>query len=205
MAQNIGREPNILSPDLSHVAEGSPVTGLWRLTEGYRLALGTVIVALALSVLARTGTYMVIRYFIDNFLADPVASVSLWLIAGAFVLLTAIQGVFAFFGGALAAKGSEGIVQRLRNYLLNHIQRLPYSYHDGAHTGDLIQRVTSDVDAVRRFFAIEVVASSRIIFLFVINFVAIFLLDARLALISVVVIPFILAISVFFFRLVSRA
>lgn len=203
--ENANLNPETLTPNLDHVATGSRGRGLWRLTEGFRLVLFGVIIALALSVLARTGTYYVIRYFIDDFLSDPAASASLWLIAGIFLLLNVVQGAFAFFGGALAARSSEGIVQRLRNFMLNHIQRLPFSYHDAAHTGDLVQRVTSDIDAIRRFFALEIVASSRIIFLFIINFAAILFLDVRLALLSVIVIPFILAISVFFFRLVSNA
>lgn len=194
-----------LTPDLSATATGRPITGLWRLTRGFRFLLVGVTLSLGIAVLARTGTYLVIRYFIDDFLADPSSSVDLWLIAAGFVLLTVIQGAFAFLGGSLAARSSEGIVQRLRNYLLNHIQRLPFAYHDSTQTGELIQRATSDVDAVRRFFAVEVVASSRIVFLFLVNFIAILFLDWRLALISIIVIPFILAMSVFFFRLVSRA
>ena len=96
MSQQLRYESETLSPDLSDVATGSRASGLWRLTYGYRLALAGVIVALGLSVLARTGTYYVIRYFIDDFLADPAASASLWLIAGGFVALTAVQGAFAF-------------------------------------------------------------------------------------------------------------
>lgn len=205
MSQQTVSDSRSLTPDLSAAGIGRPIVGLWRLSAGYRLALAGVVITLGLSVLARTGTYLVIRYFIDDFLVDPSASANLWLIAGGFVLLTALQGAFAFIGGTLAAHGSEGIIQRLRNFLLNHIQRLPFSYHDGSQTGDLVQRVTSDVDAVRRFLALEVVASSRIIFLFLINFIAILFLNWRLGLISVVVIPIVLGISVFFFRLVSRA
>src|SRR5690606_32827931 len=100
---------------------------------------------------------------------------------------------------------AEGIVQRLRNYLLDHIQRLAFAYHDEMQTGELVQRVTSDVDALRRFFASQVIESGRILFLFVVNFLVIYWLNARLAWISVIVIPLILALSVYFFRLVSRA
>ncbi len=205
MSMQMKTQDETLTPDLRDAVTGKPLKGLWILTRGFRTVLLAVIASLAISVLARTGTYMVIRRFVDGFLADPTSRLDLWLIVLAFVLLTAIQGLFAFFGGALSARSSEGITQRLRNYMLNHIQRLPFQYHDGAHTGDLIQRVTSDIDAVRRFFAVEVVASSRIIFLFLINFIVILSLDRRLGLISVVVIPFILGISVYFFRLVSRA
>ena len=205
MTQQLSIQTSDLAPDLSSTATGKPIAGLWRLTRGFRVLLLGVLLSMGIAVVARTGTYLVIRYFVDDFLVDPAASLGLWLIAGAFLALTFVQGAFGFLSGALAARSSEGIVQRLRNYLLNHIQRLPFAYHDSTQTGELIQRATSDVDAVRRLFAVEVVASGRIIFLFLVNFIAIMFLDVQLALISVIVIPFVLALSVYFFRLVSRA
>jgi ABC-type multidrug transport system, ATPase and permease components len=41
----------------------------------------------------------------------------------------------------------------MRDGLYDHIQKLPYEYHVKADTGDLIQRCTSDVDTIRRFFS----------------------------------------------------
>src|SRR6476619_6759390 len=93
----------------------------------------------------------------------------------------------------LANYVAESIAQRLRNFVLDHLQRLPFAYHDEVQTGEMIQRATSDVDALRRFYAIEFVESSRILSLFVINFAAIWFLNWQLALISVVIIPIILA------------
>ncbi|HEX2981391.1 MAG TPA: ABC transporter ATP-binding protein, partial [Anaerolineaceae bacterium] len=68
-----------------------------------------------------------------------------------------------------------------------------------------IQRVTSDVDALRRFFADQAINVGRIILLFVINFTVLANLNLRLALLSVVVVPFVVALSVFFFGKVSSA
>ena len=103
----------------------------------------------------------------------------------------------------MAASTSEGITQRVRDYLHDQIQRLSFTYHDNNQTGELIQRVTSDVDALRRFFADQAIESGRILMLFVVNFTAIFLISWQLALISVIVIPFVLVMSVFFFKKVS--
>ena len=61
----------------------------------------------------------------------------------------------------------------LRDFLFDHIQRLSFSYHATTPTGDLIERVTSDVDSLRRFFSEQAIGMGRIILLFVINFVAI--------------------------------
>ena len=110
-----------------------------------------------------------------------------------------------FASGRLAAQTAEGVTLRLRDYLYDHIQRLTFTYHDHTSTGELIQRSTSDVDAMRRFFADQAIGAGRILLLFVVNFVALLLLNWQLALLSVAVIPLVLLTSVLFFRQVSKA
>jgi len=126
------------------------------------------------------------------------------LVGLGFVALAVFQGLFTFMGARMAARTAEGIALRLRNYLFDHIQRLPFGYHDKTQTGELIQRVTSDVDAVRRFFADQVIGASRIVLLFSVNFVALANLNLRLALISIVAMPFIILMSYLFFRKMSK-
>jgi ATP-binding cassette subfamily B protein len=71
--------------------------------------------------------------------------------------------------------------------------------------GELIQRSTSDVDAVRRFFADQAIGVVRIGMLFLVNLVALLALNAKLAAASIVVVPLIVGVSIFFFRRVSKA
>ncbi len=72
-------------------------------------------------------------------------------------------------------------------------------------TGELIQRSTSDVDALRRFFADQAISVGRIILLFVVNFIALLNLNPSLAWKSVIVVPIIVVISTIFFRYISKA
>jgi ATP-binding cassette subfamily B protein len=60
------------------------------------------------------------------------------------------------------------------------------------------------VDALRRFYADQAIGVGRIILLFVINFIALLILDWKLALLSVVVVPLIVVISILFFGRVSK-
>jgi ATP-binding cassette, subfamily B, bacterial len=106
-----------------------------------------------------------------------------------------LKGGFTFLSGRLAAQTAEGIARRLRNYLYDHIQRLTFSYHDRMQTGELIQRSTSDVDALRRFYSDQAIGIGRIILLFIINFAALARLNLRLALLSVIVVPLIVVVS----------
>lgn len=197
--------PDQLTPNFKAVGRGNRWQGIWRLMRGYRWPYFGAGLGLGIATAARTASLLLIQYFVDQYLGQDNRTYALWMVAIGFILLAGVQGGFTFLSGTLAAHTAEGITQRLRNYLLDHIQRLPFAYHDDVQTGELLQRVTSDVDAVRRFFAIQAIESSRIIFLFLINFLTIYWLNAQLALLSVIVIPIILVISVFFFRLVSQA
>ncbi len=118
---------------------------------------------------AKTATYLLLGYFVDNILGKSNTGNALPLVALGFIGLAALEGTFTFLTGRLAARTAEGIASRLRNYLFDHIQRLSFTYHDQMQTGELIQRSTSDVDALRRFFADQAIGVGRIVLLFVIN------------------------------------
>ncbi len=197
--------------DLRQTLSKYRVLGLWRMMRGFQWTYIGATVALAISATAKTATYLLLRYFADMvageaqpLLGNTLAQAFAWVALG-FVLLALFEGGFAFLSGRLAAYTAEGIARRVRDYLFDHIQRLSVAYHSHASTGDLVERATSDVDAVRRFFADQAIGAGRIVLLFVINFIAIYRLNARLAWVSIIVIPFILAVSVWFFKKVSEA
>ena len=139
--------------DLKQTLTDNRLVGIWRMMTGFRLTYLVAALSLGVAAIARTGNYLLLRTFVDNILAEGSRSGMLPLVALGFVGLALVQGAFTFLSGRLAAQTAEGIVLRLRNYLYDHIQRLSFTYHDGTPTGELIQRSTSDVDALRRFFA----------------------------------------------------
>jgi ATP-binding cassette subfamily B protein len=197
--------------DFRKALSPNKLKGIWRMMTGYKLAYAGATTALAISALARTSTYLLLGYFTDKVLAAGVINPSgiftnrLLLVAIGFVLLASVEGLFSYISGRLAAFTAEGITRRLRNYLFDHLQRLTFTYHAKTPTGDQIERVTSDVDALRRFYSEQAIGVGRIILLFLINFLAILRLNSTLAWASVVVIPFILAVSLWFFKKVTAA
>jgi ATP-binding cassette subfamily B protein len=178
---------------------------------GFRLHFVAATACLAISALAKTATFLLLRYFIDEVLGQGNYSLggnlnrSLIIVAFGFIGLATLEGSFSYFSGRLAAYTAEGITRRLRNYLFDHIQRLDFSYHDKTPTGELIERCTSDVDALRRFYSEQAIAVGRIVLLFVINFAAIYNLDVKLALISILIVPIIIITSIWFFKRVTKA
>ncbi len=180
------------------------IVGLWRMLKGYQGIYVGAFLCIGLAALSQTFFYFLLRHFTDNVLGRPEARDQLVIVAAGFIGLAVFQGVFTFMGGRWAAKTSENVIRRLRDYLYDHIQRLSFAYHDKMPTGDLIQRSTSDVETMRRFFGEESMGLGRILFLFIVNFAALLTLNVRLALISVVVVPLIVLMSVFFFRKIGE-
>ena len=191
--------------DLKNSVSDNRLAGLWRMMHGFHWTFVAATVSLGLAALAKTSTYLLLRNFIDNVLGQPAKANLIPLIALAFIGLALFEGGFTFLAGRWAARTAEGTVRVLRNYLYNHIQRLPFTYHDTTPTGELIQRSTSDVDAIRRFLSDQATAIGRIVMLFTVNFIALLLLSWQLALFSIIVVPFVLLISIFFFKRISTA
>jgi ATP-binding cassette, subfamily B, bacterial len=191
--------------DLKEVVTESRLRGLWRLMHGFRTIYIAATLAIGLAALSRSAFAYLIRYLVDDVLVGDGRRTLLPWVAAGFIGLALLQGVFTFLSGKLAARTAEGVVLRLRNYLYDHLQRLSFAYHDATPTGELIQRSSSDVDAVYRFFNEQAIGAGRIILLFSVNFGAVLLLNVRLALLSVVLIPFVVAISFWFFKRISVA
>lgn len=169
---------------------------------GFRLIYIGSVASLAIVAIAKTLTYLLLRDFADNAL-ETEGGFPLYYFALGFIVLALFEAFFTFTSGRLAARASEGVILRLRNYLFDHIQRLSFTYHDRTQTGELIQRSTSDVDAVRRFFADQGNQIGRITMLFTINMITLLALNVKLALLSVIFIPIVLVVSIWFFRMIT--
>ncbi|PWH13007.1 MAG: ABC transporter ATP-binding protein [Anaerolineae bacterium] len=196
--------------DFRRVIHHNRLNGLWQAMSGYRLPYLGAVITLMISALAKTAALLLLRYFADlvGGAAQPIGGnlqSAFFYIGLGFVSLAALEGGFAFLSGRLAAYTAENITRRLRNFLFDHIQRLSFSYHSKTPTGDLIERVTSDVDTLRRFFNEHAIGIGRILLLFFVNWFAILSLDLELGLVSVIAIPPILLVSVWFFKRVTKA
>ncbi|MGI5916521.1 MAG: ABC transporter ATP-binding protein [Anaerolineae bacterium] len=103
--------------------------------------------------------------------------------------LALLRALFQFAQGAMAARTAQGIAFDMRNALYEHIQSLSFSYHDQAHTGQLLTRATSDVEAVQRFVGRGSIMFLSALLMMISALVLLFTINVRLASIMLIVIP----------------
>jgi ATP-binding cassette subfamily B protein len=187
------------------LSKKNKLLSLWHLMRGYHFHYFVSTIFLALAAFARTGMYVYLGTFIDRMIKERLTGQELTLSALTFGALIALQALSSFMSSWMANFTAENTTRRLRDYLFDHIQRLSYSYHSESKTGDLLERATSDVDTLRRFFADQAIGVGRIVMIFIISFVAIARINMRLALVSIIIIPIVLVISIIFFKRLSKA
>ncbi len=128
----------------------------------------------------------------------------LWRIAVLIAAAAVLRGFVNYFSGRWAAQASESIARRLRNTLYTHLQQVPALFYNHHKTGDLIQRCTSDVETVRKFLAVQVVEVGRSVFMLVLIIPLLIMMNLKMAMISLIIVPFIITFAVLFFLKVKR-
>ncbi len=114
---------------------------------------------------------------------------------------TAVMLVLAF-AGALATLGqgvcravlSQGLAYDLRNALFSHIQTFSFANFDQLHTGQLMTRISSDVDLVRMFIGNGLALILRFGLMILGSMIMLFIIDRQLALIVLIIMPLAVAV-----------
>ncbi len=174
----------------------------------------------ALSGLAEMLTPQIIRVTVDNILGSaPTDTLSpwvqrllaaaggpeairsrLWIMALAVVAVSLLK-VAAIYGFRVSnARGGETLVKNMRDTLYRHIERLPFQWHMQNHTGDIIQRCTSDIDTTRNFISEQLTPLIRILFMVALSIVFMLGMNVPLTFIAMAPLPVIVWYSLFFHR-----
>ncbi|MFC4404727.1 ABC transporter ATP-binding protein [Gracilibacillus xinjiangensis] len=115
-----------------------------------------------------------------------------------FIGLMVIKGIANFSQQYLGDLFGVKSVYVLRDELYKKLQRLSFTYYDNARTGDLMSRLTMDVEGFRFFLAAGFKELIRVVLLIVISLSVMFYYSVPLAIVTMAVMPF-LAIIVYRF------
>ena len=120
--------------------------------------------------------------------------------AAGLIGVAVLGGIATFFQGYFTAQASHGSAFEMRDTIFDKLQSLGFAYHDQAQTGQLITRVTSDVDQVRDFLGGGLVQAVSAAVMLVGAVVLLLRMNVALALLSFLVIPATVAVLTLFVR-----
>jgi len=119
---------NSMDYDLQNAIHPNRLVGLWRLMTGYHWRYLGANLSLGVAALAKTSTYLLLRYFVDHQLIARDAAVSLWVIALGFVLLAVVEEPPPS-PARLAASSAEGIASPLAELTIRPHPAPHCTYH----------------------------------------------------------------------------
>jgi ATP-binding cassette subfamily B protein len=122
-----------------------------------------------------------------------------------YYLIFLVISIIMEFGKTFWLQSSANkVIQRLRNDVYAHIQRLPVNFFDNLPAGKVVSRVTNDTEAVKDLFVAVLSNFFSGIITITGVYIALFLLDVRLGLISLFVVPMLIAWIVLYRKFATR-
>lgn len=123
---------------------------------------------------------------------------------GIYLFLLVFASFFQYGKSYLLQTSANKIIQKMRMDVFGQTQRLPIQYFDNLPAGKVVSRVTNDTEAVRELY-VTVLATFFTSSIYMIGiFTALFLLDAKLAAICLLVIPIIVVWIILYRKFASK-
>ena len=132
----------------------------------------------------------------------PVGSV--WVYVFAVLGLAVIASIAMIVVRRLMLNASWEIQFDIRRDLFAHFTRLGTDYYDDTRVGDLMARLTADLNAVRQFIGVGIFQGLNTLLLLSFTFWRMFALDANLALLTLIIVPLITLSFFILLRVVIR-
>ncbi|MFF4589254.1 ABC transporter ATP-binding protein [Streptomyces sp. NPDC001388] len=130
----------------------------WPLTRGDRRWMLVIVACVVVSALAETAAILLFAELTDNALKAGSLS-AFWGPAGAWLAVAALGALVGYLGNSLATWTAERFVLRLRARTFAHVQDLPPHFFQKHRRGDLVERLTGDVEAIEQLVVSGVVGT----------------------------------------------
>ncbi|MFD0681619.1 MULTISPECIES: ABC transporter ATP-binding protein [unclassified Paenibacillus] len=160
-----------------------------------------LLLASILSLMTATALGLVypnlLRYLIDEVITKKQFS----LVPGLSLLVVGVvtcKAIFQFVHGLMSARLGNKTAFNLRNALYEKLQYLSFQYYDKARTGDLMSRLTADLQAVRDFIGFGFVQILNVLMMFVFGTTMLLTINWQLTLITMITMPFLVFTAIRF-------
>jgi ATP-binding cassette subfamily B protein len=174
---------------------------LLRLTSPYRTRTILSVVSLLLATATALAPPLLAKYAVDDGIRRQDLT-ALWWIVAAFLAAGLLNWAMSYAQTYLTGWVGERILADLRNRLFDHLQRLSLGFFERNRAGVIISRLTNDVEAIDQLVTDGVTSLVQNTLTLVGTAILLFILDWRLALATLIVIPF-MSVATVIFRLRS--
>jgi ATP-binding cassette subfamily B protein len=177
---------------------------LWRLTRPYRGRTGLSVVSLLTATATALAPPYLAKYALDDALRDH-AGTRLYVVVGIFLAAGLANWGMTYVETYLTGWIGERILADLRIELFTHLQRLSLGFYERTRAGVIISRLTNDVEAIDQLVTDGVTTLVQSTLTLTGTAIILFVLDWRLALATLAVIPAMSVGTVFFRKRSARA
>ena len=127
-------------------------------TEGYKFQLVVVLISIIVSALVGVIGTQFIKYLIDDFIT-PLVQSQMPDYTALFNVIMIMAGIYlvgvicTYTYNRLMINISQGVLNKIRKQMFNHMQKLPIRYFDSRTHGEIMSTYTNDVDTLRQMLS----------------------------------------------------
>jgi subfamily B ATP-binding cassette protein MsbA len=176
----------------------------WPYARPYRRWLPVILLLVALGPAIEAATIWMYKVLVDEVLVPREFGLLFWVVL-AYVGLTLAEGVVTFCDEYLSEWVGGRFIVSLRTDFFRHLHGLSLGFFDRRSLGDMISRVSDDVDEVEELMLSGITSALAYFFQLVFFVGALFYLEWRLALVSLFVVPLFWLAARHFSRKIKRA
>jgi ABC-type multidrug transport system fused ATPase/permease subunit len=187
-----------------HLASELRLSRLARLAYPYRRRAALGLLAMVVVTASTLAVPYLLKVAIDGGIQARDMTLLTWVIAG-FVAVSLVNLGASYLQTYLTSWVGEHVIYDLRRQLFAHLQKLSLDFFSRQKTGWIVSRLTNDVDAIDQLVTDGVTTLVTNSLTFVGAVVMLFVLDWRLALATLSVMPFLIVATLWFRSRSARA
>lgn len=163
---------------------------LWRFTGRYKWLLLAGVLFTILNVVTSMIPGYINRKIIDDVIVGSDTGILPGLLVSLFIVYI-FRSLSVFFERYFLERFSQDTLRDMKQGVYDHLQKLSFNYFNNTRTGELMSRMTGDMEAIRNLMANGTVQLTKIVFYLLLTGLVLFRLNWKLTLISLATSPFI--------------
>jgi ATP-binding cassette subfamily B protein len=147
----------------AHLTVRQAFARFWPMTRGDRRWFVLICLGVIVAALCETAAILLFSNLTDNALQQG-SLAAFWTPAGQWLIVAVLGAVIGYLGNSLAVWTAERFILRLRARVFGRAQDLPPDFFHRNRQGDLVERLTGDVEAIEEMVVSSVIGTVSAIF-----------------------------------------